>query len=137
MKTRSNGARPSTDETTCRGTHTSSSPAREMSRPSSLRRRARAVFTSSNVTSSPARVSCAPTRPPNAPAPRISIRICVCLQPLRGSAIPPDWCPLLEEGRDPFAHVFSFHEVLEEHSLSLEARLLEWAIHQLSRCLLY
>src|SRR5512141_3349182 len=133
MKTRSNGGRPSTDETTCSGTHTSSSPAREISRPSSLRRRARAVLTSSSVTSSPARVSCAPTRPPNAPAPRISVRICVCLQPQSGSATPPDWGALLEEGRDPLAHVFSSHEVLEEHPLGFEARLLEWAIRQLSR----
>ncbi len=40
-----------------------------MRRPSCRRRCARAAFTSSSTTSSPARVSCAPTSPPSAPAP--------------------------------------------------------------------
>src|SRR5450759_5626855 len=125
-KTRSNGSTPSSVVTTCTGMVVSSCPTRVMCRPASASSRARAWFTSSRVTSSPARVRYAPTSPPNAPAPTIRIRIAIPpAAPGRGSPVLPCRTALFEERRAALAHVLRDHQLTQEQPFRLHPRLLE------------
>src|ERR1019366_1466435 len=124
--TRSNGSSPASEVTTWIGIVVSSWPTRVMWTPASASRRARAWFTSSSVTSSPARVRYAPTSPPSAPAPTIRIRIAPAPAALwRGSPVLPQRTSLLEERCDPLAHVLRGHQLTQEHALRLAPRLFE------------
>src|SRR5512135_1235675 len=129
MKTRSKGASPSTEVTAFTGKCSSGCPIRVIWSPSSLSSLARALLTSSRVTSSPARVRDAPTSPPSAPAPTIRMRIRTSLA---ASAVLPRRTALVVERRDPFADVFGRHQLAQEDALGLPPRLLERPACQLA-----